>query len=201
MHVVLEQSWSIFDDSACLSFLIKGKKVSKRFSLESGVHVVQRVPPTESKGRRHTSRIAVAVLEVPNHQESKSFPESEFRFDAFCGQGPGGQHRNKNMTTVRCTHVPTGITAVSNTKSQHTNKCNAKAAVLAQLHERKKISYHAAVNASRQGQIGSMGRGARIRIYSFIDGFVRDERVKKSFRVKDIMSGKLELIYKCVKKR
>jgi len=163
--------------------------------------MVQRVPPTESKGRRHTSRIAVAVLDVPSCDNTNSFPESEFRFDFFCGQGPGGQHRNKNMTTVRCTHEPSGITAISNTKSQYTNRRNAKDAVLAKLCDIRDGFSHRTINASRQGQIGSMGRGTRVRTYNFTDGVVRDERTKKSFRIKDIMSGKLELIYRCVKKR
>ncbi|XP_021355022.1 peptide chain release factor 1-like, mitochondrial [Mizuhopecten yessoensis] len=44
---------------------IKGESVYKFFKFESGVHRVQRVPATESKGRVHTSTVTVAVLPQP----------------------------------------------------------------------------------------------------------------------------------------
>lgn len=47
-------------------------------------------------------------------------------FQAFKGSGPGGQHRNKTSTAIRCTHPPSGAVGVaSDDKSQHRNKKKA----------------------------------------------------------------------------
>jgi len=49
-------------------------------------------------------------------------------------------------------------------------------------------------------QIGNMSRGCeKIRTYNFIEDRVKDERVDKKFRTKDIMSGRLDLIYNLAK--
>jgi peptide chain release factor 1 len=42
-----------------------GSNVYQAFQYETGQQVVQRIPPTESSGRRHTSLISVAVLPLP----------------------------------------------------------------------------------------------------------------------------------------
>lgn len=44
---------------------ISGSQSYKRMKFEAGVHRVQRVPKTESKGRMHTSTMTVAVLPQP----------------------------------------------------------------------------------------------------------------------------------------
>ena len=41
---------------------VEGEGIYGMLKFESGVHRVQRVPETESKGRVHTSAITVAVL-------------------------------------------------------------------------------------------------------------------------------------------
>jgi peptide chain release factor 1 len=45
---------------------ISGIDVFKHLKFESGVHRVQRVPKTESKGRIHTSTVGVVVSPKPN---------------------------------------------------------------------------------------------------------------------------------------
>jgi len=192
-------NWSVFDFSASLIVLsISGSNVKKKFRLESGTHRVQRVPPTENKGRRHTSTVAVAVLDYTPSYECQ-YPDHEFKFDCFIGSGPGGQHRNKTETAVKCTHIPTGVTATSQTKSQYRNKESSKAVVIARLNGAYNESANSKENGSRKAQIGNMGRGgAFIRNYNFIDSRVTDSRVDKKFRPKDIMSGNLDLIYKAV---
>jgi len=43
-------------------FEVRGDGAYSRFKYESGVHRVQRIPETESKGRVHTSTITVAIM-------------------------------------------------------------------------------------------------------------------------------------------
>ncbi|HCI04154.1 TPA: peptide chain release factor 1, partial [Candidatus Peribacteria bacterium] len=75
----------------------------------SGVHRVQRVPVTESKGRLHTSAATVAILPEAEEVDVKINPE-DLRVDVFRSSGPGGQSVNTTDSAVRITHEPTGIT-------------------------------------------------------------------------------------------
>ncbi len=43
-------------------FEVRGEGAYNLFKYESGVHRVQRIPETESKGRVHTSTITVAIM-------------------------------------------------------------------------------------------------------------------------------------------
>jgi protein subunit release factor A len=70
------------------------------------------------------------------------------------------------------------------------------AIVISRLRERDKELHDNSTNLNRRSQIGDMGRSSgRVRTYNFIEDRVKDERVDKKFRTKDIMSGKLDLIY------
>lgn len=157
------------------------------------------MPPTENKGRRHTSTVAVAVMPCDENAEVR-INDADLRISRVVGQGPGGQHRNKNATAIRITHVPTGITACSDSRSQHRNLQIAKQVIAARLADRKAGQKHTQRNKERSSQIGDMGRGMRVRTYSFTNGVVYDERVNKKFRIDNIMKGGLGKIYKIVKK-
>lgn len=51
---------------------------------------------------------------------------SDFKFEWFSGTGKGGQHRNKHQNCCRCTHIPTGITAIgTRSRSREENKRDA----------------------------------------------------------------------------
>ncbi len=162
--------------------------------MESGIHRVQRIPPTEKKGRRQTSTIAVAVLPCPPEMGA-NIPSCDLKIETVRGQGPGGQHRNTSENAVKVTHIPTGMTSYCDGRSQYRNKQNAKAVIAARLLELNKSEVSQAENSSRRSQIGNMGRGSRVRTYNLFRGFVKDERVKKKFDPQSILSGNLDLIY------
>ena len=189
-----EPPWSFFDASESRLILkAEGQNVQDLLKLEPGIHRIQRVPPTEANGRRHTSTIAVAVL--PYSTFSPEYDEKDFKVEVSIGTGPGGQHRNKTMTAVKITHIPSGLNASADGRSQHINRQDAKAVLLIRLIERDFISKNASSNAVRVGQIGDMGRGTKIRTYNFIENRTKDERIQKKFRTSDMMDGKLDLIY------
>lgn len=55
-----------------------------------------------------------------------SVTAKDCEFQATKGSGPGGQHRNKTSTAIRCTHKPSGAVGyASDDKSQHRNKKKA----------------------------------------------------------------------------
>lgn len=189
--------WSVFDTSdSSHTLLIEGKNAKKNLSLEAGIHRVQRIPPTENKGRRHTSTIAVSVLPYVTERDFK-IPKNEFDVDVSFGSGPGGQHRNTTASAVRVTHKPTRISAYScSNRSQHKNKEQAMNVVLSRIKERKENKQVKAVNKKRKKDIRDKGRGSRVRVYDFLRGFVKDERVKGNFPIKKVMKGGLKPIYK-----
>jgi peptide chain release factor 1 len=196
-----ESLWSVFDASSSFAvYLLEGKNVSEKFALEAGIHRVQRVPPTEHKGRRHTSTIAVAVLPYQDRYEYQ-IDMSEFEIDCYCGSGPGGQHRNTTNSNVRIVHKPTKLSACANTKSQHRNRQIALSILLQRIQDAEKSAGRKEYNAKRKSQIRDKGRGTKIRTYNFIESRVKDERVKKKFRTQDIMKGKLGLIYQEYRKK
>ncbi|GHU32978.1 hypothetical protein FACS1894166_07420 [Bacilli bacterium] len=100
---------------------------------ESGVHRVQRVPATESKGRVHTSTITVAVMPEFDEIDFKINP-ADIRTDVYRAGGAGGQHVNRTESAVRFTHIPTGVVAAcSEGRSQIENRATAMKMLLSKI--------------------------------------------------------------------
>jgi peptide chain release factor 1 len=172
-----------------------GKNVWKAFQHESGKHCVQRFPPSEKKGRRHTSMISVAVLPLPPKLALSSLPNDELEVKTQGGSGPGGQHQNKTDSAVRMTHKPTGLQVFINGRDQQRNRREALRILTAKVCERLQSQQAAAYDAKRKSQMGSGGRGDKIRTYNFIDSRVVDHRLgKKTKQIKRVMKGELDLL-------
>lgn len=163
------------------------------FRCEAGVHRVQRVPATESKGRTHTSAVAVVVMpSFPSNgndglgQENFKDPNSDYyvdptevRTDVMRASGAGGQHVNKTDSAIRLTHIPTGtVVAMQDSRSQHQNRAKAWQILRARLAQARREAREEELAQLRLSIVGvaKMGRGDKIRTYNWSQQRVTDHR-------------------------
>lgn len=160
---------------------------------EAGGHRIQRVPPTERKGRVHTSTVTVAVIDPTI--AIKEYIDSDFKIEWYSGTGAGGQHRNKHQNSCRITHIQTGLVATAQCRSRINSLEQAKAALLEQLSNIDRSDHHNGVAANRKKQVGSGMRGDKIRTYRFQDDIVKDHNSDTSATVTKVMKGNFDLLW------
>ncbi|CAG8132584.1 unnamed protein product [Penicillium olsonii] len=161
---------------------------------ESGVHRVQRVPATETKGRTHTSAVSVMVL--PSFSESSSETDNalnfedpssdyyldpqEVRVEKMRAGGAGGQHVNKTESAIRLTHIPTNtVVSMQDERSQQANRRKAWQILRAKIAETRQEAREQELVQLRRGILGGvakMGRGDKIRTYNFGQSRCTDHR-------------------------
>lgn len=175
------------------------------FRNEAGMHRVQRVPDTESKGRVHTSAVAVWVL--PSFPESGSGseadfddPESDFyvnpaevKIETMRARGAGGQHVNKTESAIRMTHALTGtVVSMQDHRSQQRNREEAWkllrsriASQRAEKREEEAAQLRNSVLAKTQ-----ITRGDKIRTYNYNQNRCTDHRAGMDVHnLPDVLQG------------
>ncbi len=174
---------------------------------EAGVHRVQRVPATETKGRTHTSAASVMVLPSLSSNGTAEAAELDFddpssdyyvdpkdvRTDVMRARGAGGQHVNTTDSAVRLTHVPTGtVVSMQETRSQLKNRekaWNVLRARLAQARQEARMEEMLRLRRSVVG-VAKMGRGDKVRTYNWGQQRVTDHRSGLSVHnLDDVMEG------------
>ncbi|MBQ4265442.1 MAG: peptide chain release factor 1 [Clostridia bacterium] len=161
-------------------FTISGEGAFSRLKYESGVHRVQRIPVTESNGKRQTSTATVAVLPEAEEIDVK-IDSNDLRIDVYRASGHGGQYINKTDSAVRITHLPTGtVVTCQDEKSQLKNKEKAMRVLRSRLYEKLQSEADAAYAGERRAQVGTGDRSERIRTYNFNEGRVSDHRIGKT---------------------
>lgn len=180
-----------------------------RLRYEAGVHRVQRVPTTETKGRVHTSAAGVVVLpkmddDGGNDATMKKFKPGELRIDVMRASGAGGQHVNTTESAVRIVHIPTGIVvSIQDERSQHKNKDKALAVLRARLAEKELREKQEKERNQRNDQVSSVDRSDKIRTYNFQQNRVTDHRCNYTlYDLEGCMEGtKLDQVIDHVEKK
>lgn len=171
-----------------MSFAVSGKGSVQLFEHEPGGHRWQRIPPTENKGRVHSSTVTVAVLPIIENIAGLNMRDVDIV--ATRGTGPGGQHRNTTDSCIVATHRPTGITARADMRSQTQSRKNALEVLAARVRHVQAQQVKSAHGAVRKEQVGSGERGDKVRTYRDRDNQVLDHRSGHKWRLTDWMAGK-----------
>ncbi|MDP3901519.1 MAG: peptide chain release factor-like protein [bacterium] len=115
---------------------VRGEYAYGFLKKEMGVHRLVRISPFDSKKLRHTSFALVEVVPELPELEAKNLviPSEDLKIELSRSSGPGGQNVNKRETAVRVVHIPTGLSAASQSeRSQPQNKEKAIALLKAKL--------------------------------------------------------------------
>ena len=161
---------------------------------ESGGHRIQRIPPTERRGRVHSSTVTVAVTD-PSRPQRTTFNERDFRIEWYSGTGCGGQNRNKVQSSCRITHIPTGLIRTAQTRSRENSLRLAKESLEEAVEKQNLQLHNERLNSSRADQVGSGMRGDKIRTYRFQDDVAVDHRTNRKASTKLVISeGRFDLL-------
>jgi peptide chain release factor 1 len=175
-----------------ITFMVNGDTAWGHLKFEGGTHRVQRVPITESQGRIHTSSATVLIL--PEAEDvDVDIDEKDLQIDVYRASGPGGQGVNTTDSAVRITHKPTGIVvAMQDERSQLQNRARAMTVLRARLLQAAQEEADAKASAERKSQVGTGGRGEKIRTYNYKENRLTDHRIGFTiYRLQDVLAGDL----------
>ncbi|QNM93547.1 peptide chain release factor 1 [Mycoplasma sp. Pen4] len=191
---LLESSGAEAGGFTLVTFAVKGEKPYSKLKFESGVHRVQRIPVTETKGRVHTSTATVTVMPEIDDDIQIEIKNEDVRIDVYRSSGNGGQSVNTTDSAVRLTHYPTGIVVTCQEgKNQIQNKDIAFRVLKSKLYDLELQKKQAEESGYRK-LAGSGARSEKIRTYNYPQDRVTDHRISFSTSLLPVMEGKLNPI-------
>ena len=189
------KGWALVENETTarkLSFIAPPQACSF-FANEVGQHCVQRVPPSERGGRRHTSLVSVLASPIPKPKPVTHILDG-VEIITQRGRGPGGQNQNKVASGVRASL--NGESVFINGRSQLYNKDLALRILEERLRRKTSQAQLDQAAALRSQQYSGGGRGVKIRTYNYIDNRVTDHRNNvKIYQVYRVLGeGRFELL-------
>lgn len=179
----------VAENEGWVALRVRGRDAERAFAREGGGHRWQRVPPTEKRGRVHTSTVTVVVMPESSRGAS-AIAHGELEWKTCRGKGKGGQKRNKTESTVVLRHRPSGLVVrCEDERSQAQNRARALEVIRARLTERERRERDAADARERRAQAGSGMRGDKRRTVREQDGVVTDHATGRRWSLRDYLRG------------
>ena len=173
---------------------IEGENAYGYLKGESGVHRLVRQSPFDTASRRQTSFSALEVMPEISDDVEVEIRSEDLKVDTYRASGAGGQHVNKTESSIRITHLPTGIVvACQAERSQVQNREVAMRMLRSKLVELKQRE-HAEKISDLKGVQMKIEWGSQIRSYVFMPySLVKDNRTGyETSNVNAVMDGDLD---------
>ena len=161
----------------------------------SGGYRIQRVPPTESKGRVHTSTVTVAIMNSRSNNSITRINSKDIKLEWFGGTvKAGGQHRNKHENSCRMTHIPSGIKEIRQGRNRKSNYDDCYEALSRKISQLNNDSINFSRSKERKEKIGSGQRGDKIITIRFQDNTVINHLNGNKSRADKFMKGDMKIL-------
>lgn len=174
-----------------ITFEVRGKNSYGTLRGESGVHRLVRLSPFNSKSLRHTSFALVEVIPRFEKGGEVVIDERDLKIEFSRSSGPGGQNVNKRETAVRVVHIPTNLSAHSESeRSQERNREKAIQILQGKLYkrqeeEREKKEQGMYVSKTTEIEWGNQIRSYVLHPYKLVKDHKRDIEVRDAEAVLD----------------
>ena len=161
---------------------------------ENSFEVLKSIGGTIRKIENTNESTALVVVLLDSGKEIE-LREEDIAIEISKSSGAGGQHINKTESAVKLIHLPTGITAeCQDERSQGKNKEKAMAALKEKILQKSKENREKNIKNQRNSLKTAIFADTPVLIFDFDRNKVVDNRTKKNYGLKEILSGNLNII-------
>lgn len=176
---------TISESESQISCFVEGENAFENLKFFNGV--VRKIQNTNE-----SAALVVVLLEGESEIE---FDENDIEIQISKSSGAGGQHINKTESAVKLIHIPTGITAeCQDERSQGKNKEKAMVALKEKILQKSKENQEKYIKNQRNSLKNAIFSDTPVLIFDYDRNKVTDNRTKKTYALKDIISGNINMI-------
>ena len=144
---------------------------------------------------QNTNEALALVVVLLDGAKEIEIREEDIAIEISKSSGAGGQHINKTESAVKLIHLPTGITAeCQDERSQGKNKEKAMAALKEKILQKTKEMQEKYIKNQRNSLKNAIFYDKPVLIFDYDRNKVTDNRTKKTYTLKEILSGNINLI-------